>query len=74
MLTLICFSFPTVTVEMSVTRPSPGETTAPASCGIARSGSRKNQRKKIASRPGIIAQAGRVSQPSTTAAANKANA
>ena len=50
MLRRVCFWPPTVMVETSVTLPSPGETIAPGSCGMARSGSRKNHRKKQASR------------------------
>src|SRR6266496_123096 len=71
MLRRVCFWFPTVMVETSVTLPSPGETTAPGSWGIVRSGSRKNHKKKNASRTGTIAHTGLVSQPSRMAAASK---
>ena len=40
----------------SVILPSAGETTRPASAGTGRLGSRKNQRKKHASRKGTTAQ------------------
>src|SRR3954452_13560895 len=38
---------------ISVILPSAGETTTPGSAGIARSGSRKNQRKNAASKTGM---------------------
>ena len=48
-------------------RLSAGETTAPGSVGIMRSGSRKNHKKKAASSTGIAAHAGLVSHPTRTA-------
>jgi len=57
---------------VSVTSPSPGDTTKPGSAGIARSGSRKNHKKKTARSTGAMPHAQLpVAHASTTATASK---